>query len=213
MGMIGRRAGVVAAAEPAGAADADHLGRAGAGPGLAAVLLVSALHASLVRDLDVVGPAGRGGGGGALTRASCPAGAGRAPGTLTIQVLDATGPDHQHLAGRGPAGADAAADGQARAAARTGQPGRWQAAAGLPTAAAGGGRRRGRTSAIVISAISYAQASDSLATLTGVLADRDAAVVRPAGPGHLAAHRVHAAADRRAAPGRRRGDRGPGVTA
>ena len=58
---------------------------------LAAVLLVSALHASLVRDLDVSARQGAVEVAALLDEGRLPSPVPVAPGTLTIQVLDATG--------------------------------------------------------------------------------------------------------------------------
>src|SRR5205823_4018782 len=58
---------------------------------LAAVLLVSALHASLVRDLDVSARQGAVEVAALLEQNRLPSPVPVAPGTLTIQVLDATG--------------------------------------------------------------------------------------------------------------------------
>jgi signal transduction histidine kinase len=136
---------------------------------LAAVLLVSALHASLVRDLDVSARQGAVEVAALLDQNRLPSPVPVAPGTLTIQVLDATG----RITNISP-GADRLVPmlplAQARAAARTGQA-RTLAGPplGLPSmlrvvAVAAAGHH------VVISAISYTQASDSLATLARVLA-------------------------------------------
>ena len=137
---------------------------------LAAVLLVSALRASLVRDLDVSARQGAVEVAALIDENRLPSPVPVAPGTLTIQVLDATGPDHQHLAGRGPAGADAAAGPGARRPRGAARPGCWPGPPlGLPSllrvVAVGAAGHH-----VVISAISYTQASDSLATLARVLA-------------------------------------------
>ena len=58
---------------------------------LAAVLLVSALHASLVRDLDVSARQGAVEVAALLEENRLPSPVPVAPGTLTIQVLDASG--------------------------------------------------------------------------------------------------------------------------
>src|SRR5580693_7262511 len=57
--------GLVAAAQPAGPADPDHLGRAGRGPGRRGA--AAGQRAAVVPDPRAgrLGPAGRGGGGGA----------------------------------------------------------------------------------------------------------------------------------------------------
>ena len=136
---------------------------------LAAVLLVSALHASLVRDLDVSARQGAVEVAALLDQNRLPSPVPVAPGTLTIQVLDATG----RITNISP-GADRLVPmlplAQARAAARTGQA-RTLAGPplGLPSmlrvVAVGAAGHH-----VVISAISYTQASDSLATLARVLA-------------------------------------------
>ena len=136
---------------------------------LAAVLLVSALHASLVRDLDVSARQGAVEVAALLDENRLPSPVPVAPGTLTIQVLDATG----RITNISP-GADRLVPmlppAQARAAARTGQA-RTLAGPplGLPSllrvVAVGAAGHH-----VVISAISYTQASDSLATLARVLA-------------------------------------------
>jgi len=136
---------------------------------LAAVLLVSALHASLVRDLDVSARQGAVEVAALLDEGRLPSPVPVAPGTLTIQVLDATG----RITNISP-GADRLVPmlplAQARAAARTGQA-RTLAGPplGLPSmlrvVAVGAAGHH-----VVISAISYTQASDSLATLARVLA-------------------------------------------
>jgi len=135
---------------------------------LAAVLLVSALHASLVRDLDVSARQGAVEVAALLDEGRLPSPVPVAPGTLTIQVLDATG----RIVNISP-GADRLVPmlplAQARAAARTGQA-RTLAGPplGLPSmlrvVAVGAAGHH-----VVISAISYTQASDSLATLARVL--------------------------------------------
>ena len=136
---------------------------------LAAVLLVSALHASLVRDLDVSARQGAVEVAALLDQNRLPSPVPVAPGTLTIQVLDATG----RITNISP-GADRLVPmlppAQARAAARTGQA-RTLAGPplGLPSllrvVAVGAAGHH-----VVISAISFTQASDSLATLARVLA-------------------------------------------
>jgi signal transduction histidine kinase len=136
---------------------------------LAAVLLVSALHASLVRDLDVSARQGAVEVAALLDQNRLPSPVPVAPGTLTIQVLDATG----RITNISP-GADRLVPmlppAQARAAARTGQA---RTLAGPPlwaaSDAAGGGRRRGRTSRRHLRDL-HTQASDSLATPAWVLA-------------------------------------------
>jgi len=136
---------------------------------LAAVLLVSALHASLVRDLDVSARQGAVEVAALLDQNRLPSPVPVAPGTLTIQVLDATGritdisPGADRLVPMLPPA-------QARAAVRTGQA-RTLAGPplGLPSllrvVAVGAAGHH-----VVISAISITQASDSLATLARVLA-------------------------------------------
>src|SRR6266568_6372681 len=136
---------------------------------LAAVLLVSALHASLVRDLDVSARQGAVEVAALLDQNRLPSPLPVAPGSLTIQVLDATG----RITNISP-GADRLVPmlppAQARAAARTGQ-GRTLAGPplGLPSllrvVAVGAAGHH-----VVVAAISYTQASDSLATLARVLA-------------------------------------------
>ena len=76
---------------------------------LAAVLLVNALRASLIRGLDLSARQGAVEVAALIDQNRLPSPVPVAPGTLTIQVLDAQRPDHQRLARRGPAGADAAA--------------------------------------------------------------------------------------------------------
>ena len=136
---------------------------------LAAVLLVSALHASLIRALDLSARQGAVEVAALLDQGRLPSPVPVAPGTLTIQVLDATG----RITNISP-GADRLVPmlppAQARAAARTGQA-RTLAGPplGLPSllrvVAVGAARHH-----VVIAAISYTQASDSLATLAKVLA-------------------------------------------
>jgi signal transduction histidine kinase len=136
---------------------------------LAAVLLLSALHASLVRALDLSARQGAVEVAALLDQGRLPSPVPVAPGTLTIQVLDATG----RITNISP-GADRLVPmlppAQARAAARTGQA-RTLAGPplGLPSllrvVAVGAARHH-----VVIAAISYTQASDSLATLAKVLA-------------------------------------------
>jgi signal transduction histidine kinase len=136
---------------------------------LAAVLLLSALHASLVRALDLSARQGAVEVAALLDEGRLPSPVPVAPGTLTIQVLDATG----RITNISP-GADRLVPmlppAQARAAARTGQA-RTLAGPplGLPSllrvVAVGAAGHH-----VVIAAISYTQASDSLATLAKVLA-------------------------------------------
>ena len=133
------------------------------------MLLVSALRASLVRDLDVSARQGAVEVAALLDQNRLPSPVPVAPGTLTIQVLDATG----RITNISP-GADRLVPmlppAQARAAARTGQA-RTLAGPplGLPSmlrvVAVGAAGHH-----VVIAAISYTQASDSLATLARVLA-------------------------------------------
>jgi len=136
---------------------------------LAAVLLVSALHASLIRALDLSARQGAVEVAALLDQGRLPSPVPVAPGTLTIQVLDATG----RITNISP-GADRLVPmlppAQARAAARTGQA-RTLAGPplGLPSllrvVAVGAAGHH-----VVVAAISYTQASDSLATLARVLA-------------------------------------------
>ena len=171
---------------------------------LAAVLLVSALHASLVRDLDVSARQGAVEVAALLEpEPAAQPGAGRAGGRSPSRC--STPPAGSPTSRRARTGWCRCCPPQARAAARTGQA---RTLAGPPL---------GLPSMLRVVAV-------GAAGITAYLRDllhpgqrqpghagpgpghRDAAAVRPAGPGHLAAHRVHAAADRRAAPGRRRGD-------
>jgi signal transduction histidine kinase len=136
---------------------------------LAAVLLLSALHASLIRALDLSARQGAVEVAALLDQGRLPSPVPVAPGTLTIQVLDATG----RITNISP-GADRLVPmlppARARAAARTGQA-RTLAGPplGLPSllrvVAVGAAGHH-----VVIAAISYTQASDSLATLAKVLA-------------------------------------------
>jgi signal transduction histidine kinase len=129
---------------------------------LAAVLLLSALHASLIRALDLSARQGAVEVAALLDQGRLPSPVPVAPGTLTIQVLDATG----RITNISP-GADRLVPmlppAQARAAARTGPP------LGLPSllrvVAVGAAGHH-----VIIAAISYTQASDSLTTLARVLA-------------------------------------------
>jgi signal transduction histidine kinase len=133
------------------------------------VVLVNALHASLVRDLDVSARQGAIEVAALLGQDRLPSPVPVAPGTLTIQVLDAAG----RITNISP-GADRLVPmlppAQARAAARTGQA---RTLAGPPlgmpsllrVVAVGAAGHH-----VVISAISYTQASDSLATLVRALA-------------------------------------------
>jgi signal transduction histidine kinase len=134
----------------------------------AAVLLASALRASLIRDLDVSARQGAVEVAALIAQDRLPSPVPVAPGTLTIQVLDAQGRIINVSAG-----ADRLVPmlplAQAQAAARSGQarmlPG---PPLGLPSllrvvaVPAAGGR-------VVLSAISYAQAGDSLTVLARVL--------------------------------------------
>jgi signal transduction histidine kinase len=136
---------------------------------LAAVLLLSALHASLIRALDLSARQGAVEVAALLDQGRLPSPVPVAPGTLTIQVLDATG----RITNISP-GADRLVPmlppAQARAAARSGQ-GRTLAGPplGLPSllrvVAVGAAGHH-----VIIAAISYTQASDSLTTLARVLA-------------------------------------------
>jgi signal transduction histidine kinase len=134
----------------------------------AAVLLASALRASLIRDLDVSARQGAVEVAALIAQGRLPSPVPVAPGTLTIQVLDAQGriinisPGADRLVPMLPLA-------EAKAAARSGQA-RMLAGPplGLPSllrvvAVPAAGHR------VVLSAISYAQASDSLATLARVL--------------------------------------------
>jgi signal transduction histidine kinase len=134
----------------------------------AAVLLASALRASLLRDLDVSARQGAVEVAALINQGRLPSPVPVAPGTLTIQVLDAQGrivnvsPGADRLVSMLPLA-------QAEAAARSGQA-RMLAGPplGMPSllrvvAVPAAGHR------IVLSAISYAQAGDSLAVLARVL--------------------------------------------
>jgi len=134
----------------------------------AAVLLASALRVSLIRDLDVSARQGAVEVAALIAQDRLPSPVPVAPGTLTIQVLDAAG----RITNVSP-GADRLvpmlSPAQARAAARTGEA---RTLAGQPlglpsllrVVAVGAAGHH-----VVISAISYTQASDSLATLARVL--------------------------------------------
>src|SRR5436309_907379 len=136
---------------------------------LAAVLLVNALRASLIRGLDLSARQGAVEVAALIDQNRLPSPVPVAPGTLTIQVLDASG----RITNVSP-GADRLVPmlppAQARAAVRTGQA-RTLAGPplGLPSllrvVAVGAAGHH-----VVISAISFTQASDSLATLARVLA-------------------------------------------
>ena len=133
-----------------------------------AVLLASALRASLIRDLDVSARQGAVEVAALIAEGRLPSPVPVAPGTLTIQVLDAGGriinvsPGADRLVPMLPPA-------QAEAAARSGQA-RMLAGPplGLPSllrvvaVPAAGGR-------VVLSAISYAPAGDSLTVLARVL--------------------------------------------
>jgi signal transduction histidine kinase len=134
----------------------------------AAVLLASALRASLIRDLDVSARQGAVEVAALIAQDRLPSPVPVAAGTLTIQVLDARGRIVDVSAG-----ADRLVPmlplAQAEAAARSGQA-RMLAGPplGMPSllrvvAVPAAGHR------VVLSAISYAQASDSLTTLARVL--------------------------------------------
>ena len=198
--------GLVAAAEPAGPADPDHLGRARSGPGRRRP--AAGQRAAAVPDPRAgrLGPAGRGGGGGAdRPEPAARPGAGRIrhdhhPGARR------PGPDHRRVAGRGPAGTAAVPGaGPGRGPDRPG-PHAGRSAAGPAVAAAGGGGRRGRRPGGGGRGPLRPGQRQHRHRGQGAV-HRDAAAVRAAGPGHLAGHRVHAAAHRRAAAGRGRGDR------
>ena len=135
----------------------------------AAVLLVNALRVSLIRGLDVSARQGAVEVAALIDQNRLPSPVPVAPGTLTVQVLDAQGritdvsPGADRLVPMLPPA-------QARAAARTGQA-RMLAGPplGLPSllrvVAVGASGHQ-----VVIAAISYAQASDSLTTLAKALA-------------------------------------------
>ena len=171
----------------------------------AAVLLVNALRVSLIRGLDDSARQGAVEVAALIDQNRLPDPVPVAPGTITIQVLDAQGritdvsPGADRLVPMLPPA-------QAQAAARTGQarmlPG---PPLGLPSllrvVAVGGERPPGRHRRGLL------RPGGRQPRHAGQGPDhRNPAAVRPAGPGHLAGHRVHAAADRRAAPRRRRGD-------
>jgi signal transduction histidine kinase len=134
----------------------------------AAVLLASALRASLLRDLDVSARQGAVEVAALVKQGRLPSPVPVAPGTLTIQVLDARG----RIVNVSP-GADRLVPmlplAQAEAAAHSGQARMLDGPSmGLPSllrvvAVPAAGQR------IVLSAISYAQAGDSLAVLARVL--------------------------------------------
>jgi len=136
---------------------------------LAAVLLVNALRASLIRGLDLSARQGAVEVAALINQNRLPSPVPVAPGTLTVQVLDASG----RITNVSP-GADRLVPmlppAQAEAAARTGQA-RTLAGPplGLPSlirvVAVGAAGRH-----VVIAAVSYAEVRDSLATLVKVLA-------------------------------------------
>ena len=123
------------------------------------------------------------------------------------------GPDHRRVAGLRPPGA-AGRPAQAAAIARNGEAMLVNGAAyGMPslirvTAV------RAADGALVIAAVPYSSAADSLSRGGEGAGVRDAGAVRAVHRGDLAGGRVHAAADRPAAAGRRagHGDRGAGRT-
>jgi len=136
---------------------------------LAAVLLVNALRASLIRGLDLSARQGAVEVAALINQNRLPSPVPVAPGTLTVQVLDASG----RITNVSP-GADRLVPmlppAQAEAAARTGQA-RTLAGPplGLPSlirvVAVGAAGQH-----VVIAAVSYAEVRDSLATLVKVLA-------------------------------------------
>jgi len=136
---------------------------------LAAVLLLNALRVSLIRGLDLSARQGAVEVAALIDEDRLPSPVPVAPGTLTVQVLDAQGriinvsPGADRLVPMLPPA-------QARAAARTGQARTMSGPPlGLPSllrvVAVGAAGHR-----VVIAAISYTEASDSLATLAKVLA-------------------------------------------
>ena len=136
---------------------------------LAAVLLVNALRVSLIRGLDLSARQGAVEVAALIDQDRLPSPVPVAPGTLTVQVLDAQGriinvsPGADRLVPMLPPA-------QARAAARTGQARTLSGPPlGLPSllrvVAVGAAGHH-----VVIAAISYTEASDSLATLAKVLA-------------------------------------------
>jgi len=136
---------------------------------LAAVLLVNALRASLIRGLDLSARQGAVEVAALINQNRLPSPVPVAPGTLTVQVLDASG----RITNVSP-GADRLVPmlppAQAEAAARTGQA---RTLAGPPlgmpslirVVAVGAAGQH-----VVIAAVSYAEVRDSLATLVKVLA-------------------------------------------
>src|SRR5580704_11218401 len=148
---------VVAAAQPAGPADPDHLGRAGAGPGRRRAAAGQRAAAIPHPRAGRLGPAGRGGGGGA----DRPEPAAR-PGAGGVRHdhhpgARRPGPDHRRVGGRGPAGA-AAAGGTGQDRMLSGPP------LGMPSPlrVVAVGADDGQ---VVVAAVSFAQASDSIATV------------------------------------------------
>ena len=136
---------------------------------LAAVLLVNALRASLIRGLDLSARQGAVEVAALIDQNRLPSPVPVAPGTLTIQVLDASG----RITNVSP-GADRLVPilppAQAEAAARTGQARTLSGPPlGLPSllrvVAVGAAGHH-----VVIAAVSYAEVRDSLATLVKVLA-------------------------------------------
>jgi signal transduction histidine kinase len=136
---------------------------------LAAVLLVNALRVSLIRGLDLSARQGAVEVAALIDQDRLPSPVPVAPGTLTVQVLDAQGriinvsPGADRLVPMLPPA-------QARTAARTGQARTLSGPPlGLPSllrvVAVGAAGHH-----VVIAAISYTEASDSLATLAKVLA-------------------------------------------
>ncbi len=136
---------------------------------LAAVLLVNALRVSLIRGLDLSARQGAVEVAALIDQDRLPSPVPVAPGTLTVQVLDAQGriinvsPGADRLVPMLPPA-------QARAALRTGQARTVSGPPlGLPSllrvVAVGAAGHH-----VVIAAISYTEASDSLATLAKVLA-------------------------------------------
>jgi signal transduction histidine kinase len=135
----------------------------------AAVLLVNALRVSLIRGLDVSARQGALEVAALIDQDRLPSPVPVAPGTLTVQVLDAQGritdvsPGADRLVPMLPPA-------QARAAARTGQT---RMLAGPPLGMPSLLRVvavEARGHQVVIAAVSYAQDSDSLATLAKALA-------------------------------------------
>ena len=196
---------LVETAQPAGPADPDHVGRAGPGPGRRRGAPGQCAAAVPHPRAGRLGPAG--GGGGRGTDRPGPA---ARPGARRVRHdhhpgPGRPGPDHRRVAGRGPAGAAAhAGAGPGGGPDRPG-PHAGRAAARHPVAAAGRGGPRGRRPGGGGRGLLRPGRRQHRRGGPGA-ADLHAAAVRPADPDHLAGHRVHAAADRRAAPRRRRGD-------